>query len=694
MNALFTPSGRSLPRRGRIFALGLSLILAASALVRALYLVEIEGSPEVRGPRLDGLYHDYWARALITDDWTPPQGESDPAIPTTAYFRPPGYPWFLSTLYRVLGDGSLGMRVAQLALGLATLACTAFLARRFAGVFAGLAAAALLAGFWAPVYYEGEWLETAPLSLLLLGAVSLVYARPGPVSLARALSAGAAMGLAGLMRPNAFLLVPILLIRLMRGESETVRTGRIRSACFLLLSAGMIFFPLARNRIRGGEWVAVSTNAGINLLLGTERSATLSHGNWLTGDWSCFDAPALAKRVSEEVGRPLLPGEVSRELSRMAWKIHRSDPVESLRLALWKILLFIGPGEVSNNGEEECDRRMSPILRHMPVSFPLLLGLGAAGFLLWLLQPPLEPGSTAGGWGCLLGAGIYAGSFIPFVIAGQYRVPLAPLLAVATGVGLERMRRFWVSGNRVAFGWGLSGILVCLSLALANPVRGEPDWARWHYMRGQMFARMGLTSLEEGEYLSALALAPDRTEVLLNLGILYYEQKDPRAVEVLHRVQQIREHSLTDLYLGRIALDTGNPRLALIHLEASETMDPKASDAPYRRGLAWMELDKPEEAVAAFSRALKNDPGFREARFGRGWALLEAGRVEEAWIEFEALSREPPVPTAVWYQGGRALCALGRNGEARQWWAAYLQEVPGDEGIRHEWQSLERGPDK
>jgi tetratricopeptide (TPR) repeat protein len=689
MNTQSTPPFRTARVRSRGFWLALGLIFAVSALIRGLYLAEIEGNPEVHGPRLDGLYHHYWARALVTGDWTPPPGESDPAIPATAYFRPPGYPWFLAALYRIFGTASLGMRVAQMAIGLATLVCAAFLARRFGGPGAGLVAAALLAGFWAPVYYEGCWLETAPLTLLLLGSAALVYAWPGPVSLARALGAGAALGLAGLIRPNAFLLVPVFLIRIAFGASGATRSVWIRSTGFLLLSVGMILFPLARNRIRGGEWVPVSTNAGINLLLGTERSATLSHGNWMTGDWSCFDAPELARRVSDQEGRTLLPGEASRELSRMAWEIHRSDPAGALRLAVWKVLLFCAPGEVSNNGEEEIERQTSPILRRFPVSFPLLLGLGAAGFLLWLLDSRREPGGAAGGWGFLLVTLVYTGSFIPFVIAGQYRVPLAPFLAVAAGVGLNRAWRLWRSGRRLGFALAVAGFAGCVGMACANPVQSEPDWARWHYMRGQMYARAGQTKLEEGEYLSALALAPDREEVLLNLGILYYEQKAPRAGDVLRRVQQIQESAMADLYLGRLALDAGDMGRALAHFEASAALNPDAPDAPYRQGLVRMELGQPLAAAEAFTRALTIDPGFREARFGLGWALLEGGRAEEAWAVFEELSRGAPVPMAVWYQGGRALLAMGRVAEARQWWAAYLRNVPDDEEVRDEWERFE-----
>ena len=49
-------------------------ILLVGGLLRALYLDEIADSPGVASPQVDAHYHDYWARAMVTRDWTPPAG--------------------------------------------------------------------------------------------------------------------------------------------------------------------------------------------------------------------------------------------------------------------------------------------------------------------------------------------------------------------------------------------------------------------------------------------------------------------------------------------------------------------------------------------------------------------------------------------------------------------------------------------
>jgi hypothetical protein len=84
---------------------GLWLILALAAVVRLLYFLDIRPQPDFRHPGLDAGYHDYWARGLAFNQWTPPHGQPDPLIRTQPYFRPPGYPYFLAGVYRITGGG-------------------------------------------------------------------------------------------------------------------------------------------------------------------------------------------------------------------------------------------------------------------------------------------------------------------------------------------------------------------------------------------------------------------------------------------------------------------------------------------------------------------------------------------------------------------------------------------------------------
>ncbi|MDZ4199949.1 MAG: tetratricopeptide repeat protein, partial [Kiritimatiellia bacterium] len=397
----------------------------------------------------------------------------------------------------------------------------------------------------------------------------------------------------------------------------------------------------------------------------------------LTGDWSCFDAPALLLRISEEEGRPLKLGEADRILAQRAWKKTRDHPWKAIRLAGWKALLFWAPGEISNNGVESIERETSPVLSRMPIRFAPLFGLSLIGFWILARQRPIAATPV------VLTVIVYFASFIPFVLAGQYRTPLIPLLAVGAGVTLTRMVACFRNRQRRALAGYLVAASFCIGLAYANPTDLPPDRAQWHFMLGQMFARSGEPDMEEIEYRKALDVDPQRPEVWQNLGILLFEQsRIPEAATALSRAIHLRETALSHLYLGRIHVVLGQPRSALPHLRAAELMDPRRADPPYRLGLAEMELGEPENAILSFRRALRNDAHFSAARFGLGWALREAGDPENALREFESLRNQPPVDSAVLYQGGLALQALHREAEAMEWWTSYLDLAPTDEEIR------------
>ena len=119
--------------------LGLAaLAMGLAVVVRAAYLYAQADAPSFSHPEVDAAYHDYWARAMVSGDWTPPPGRPDPEIRQRAYFRPPGYPFFLAAVYRVLGADYLHPRLVQAALGLLNVWLAFVAARRWFGPLAGL----------------------------------------------------------------------------------------------------------------------------------------------------------------------------------------------------------------------------------------------------------------------------------------------------------------------------------------------------------------------------------------------------------------------------------------------------------------------------------------------------------------------------------------------------------------------------
>ena len=88
------PANRKLPAEWLVLA----AVLLVGLLLRVAYLRENLAKPEFTVPPIDAGFHDYWARALATGDWTPPHQFPDPQLSEHPYVRPPGYPYVLSLI--------------------------------------------------------------------------------------------------------------------------------------------------------------------------------------------------------------------------------------------------------------------------------------------------------------------------------------------------------------------------------------------------------------------------------------------------------------------------------------------------------------------------------------------------------------------------------------------------------------------
>ncbi|MFW6412833.1 MAG: tetratricopeptide repeat protein [Oceanicaulis sp.] len=121
------------------------------------------------------------------------------------------------------------------------------------------------------------------------------------------------------------------------------------------------------------------------------------------------------------------------------------------------------------------------------------------------------------------------------------------------------------------------------------------------------------------------------------------------------------DHPLIRRNRAMAYLNLDRPAEALEDLERALIAAPGDSFSQLLAGSAHLELDQPELAVAAFDAALRNDPDYLSARIGRSAAFVELGLAEEAVADGrEAVSIAPEDASAL-----NALCwALVKAGRA------------------------------
>jgi tetratricopeptide (TPR) repeat protein len=583
-------------------------LLALGALLRGFYLVEIRNAPDFSSPAVDAGYHDYWARGLVSGNWSTPPFYADPHIDSTPYFRPPGYPYFLAFLYLLLGPGYLAPRIVQMSIGMMSCVLAYLLARKWLGDRTALIAAGLMSVYWSFIYFEGELREPALLVCLLLLMMIVLSAWTEKITGRRCLGAGLLLGLSALVRPNVLPFAAVVLAWLFwilrqRGE---LRRYRAVAPVFVLGTVLAVAPATIRNYVRGHDLVLISSNGGINLYIGNNKSASgvcASRIEGLGEFRTAYDYPGLVRKLGEKLGRPIRYSEASDYFSSEAVRYAAAHPSRFLQLTGRKALLFWGPREVSNEKEDELARRDSRLLRNLPVRFPLVLSLSILGIALLLSEARIKTARRQLEMAVLVLAfvSVYFLGYLPFFVAGRYRVPVVPFLLLFGAYGIYRIAGFIRKRDlrRSAYcvlAWG-----IVYTLASVNFAGYEPNAAKWHFDKAWAYTCKGQMDQAVNEYRETLQIDPNDVDAHNNLG---------NALALQGRLDEAIEH-----FSQALKLEPDTPSL---HVNL---------------GIMLARQGKHSEAMSEFRGAIRIAPDNPAAHNSLVLELYRTGHYREAWNE-------------------------------------------------------------
>jgi len=514
------------PPLGRKGILVLSGILLLGLGLRVCYLREVVQSPGYDSPSVDAAFNDYWARAMAAGDWTPPKGEPDPQIRSRPYLRPPGYAYFLASIYRAFGLGFTAPRIVQMILGLESCLLAFAIARQAYGNAVGLIAAALTSSYWILIYFEGRFQEPALLTFVLLAFVWTLALWTERRTFRLTLAAGLLLGLAGLVKPNPLLFLPVgmLWVYWVGRRRGGRRPTCLKPALGLLAGSAIAVAPTAiRNAAVAGDFVLISANAGMNLYIGNNELAQGWQLGRLPGTsltTTCFMYPQVVKHVEAEQGRAMKYSEVSSYFTAKALRFICRHPSTFAALTLRRAALFWGPQEISLNEEMNCERAFSGTLSKIPGGFPLVLSLcllGAIRLAMDLKTSRSRPNAAAVETprtrevSILLAAFVltFFFSYVLFFNAASYRAPLIPFLAIFAAYGVHRVGQFAFRRDfRRATLWTAAGLVLFLAARVPIVPCETPGPAAWHCNRGRMYARKGRLDQAVAEGQAALLVNP------------------------------------------------------------------------------------------------------------------------------------------------------------------------------------------
>ncbi len=176
------------------------------------------------------------------------------------------------------------------------------------------------------------------------------------------------------------------------------------------------------------------------------------------------------------------------------------------------------------------------------------------------------------------------------------------------------------------------------------------EGARADFVEGVTHFEGGRLELAEACFEDALARAPERISILVNLGAL--------------------------------RLKLGRPDEALDVLDRAVAIDAAAADAWSHRGIALADLGRPDAAVASHDRALEIDRGRATDLFHRGLAHNMLARPADALRDFTAVLALRPGDGEAWFRHGQTLQLLDRHAEAL---ASYEKALGADPAHAQAW---------
>ncbi|MBY0496545.1 MAG: tetratricopeptide repeat protein [Cyanobacteria bacterium] len=638
------------------------IIFAVALTVRLIHMWQLQGTPFFDVLLGDANGYDKWAQRLAAGDW----------IGTDVFYQAPLYPYFLGSLYALVGRDLLLVRIIQAVIGSASCVLLGLAAEKLVspkpegeggfstrvGLIAGLALA-----LWAPAIFFDSLLQKSVLDMffmcLSLWLIARILGPPegGPSQAIQRgsgpsqetqwgsgfsrtiwLSLGMSMAALSLSRENGLLLIGVVAVWLWFLNRRGV----------WLFAAGLaiVFAPVvARNYSVDGGFYLTTSQFGSNFYIGNNPNADGTYASIRFGRGAPEFERLDAKDVAEEsAGRALSASEVSSFWTGRAIDYITSEPLSWLKLTGRKILLLFNRTEMLDTEAQESYEEFSVVLRGLAwvTHFGLLVPLAVAGVILtWPDRRRL--------WIVHALALTYAISVVMFFVFARYRYPLVPFLILFAAAIVHRPLKGSLSKRQQ---FVAAATVIAIAIFANVPVLSST------LMRSITENNLGTALLEKGRYDEAIAhnersiaLRPDYAPGYNNLGAaLRAAGRLDEAVARYRQALEIKPDFASASYnLANALLEQGKAVDSAASFRRAIEQNPNSVEAHNNLGIALANKGDAAGAIASFRNALAVDDRSVNAHRNLGNMLIDAGRRDEGLAHLErAAALAPSEPEAVY----------------------------------------------
>jgi 4-amino-4-deoxy-L-arabinose transferase-like glycosyltransferase len=579
----------------------LGIFMLALAL-RLLHLLQIRHAPFHDLLLGDSLRYHHWAGQLAAGDW----------LGSEVFYQAPLYPYFLGSIYAVVGADLAVVRVIQAVVGSFSCVLLAEAGRALLGRRVGVIAGLMLA-IYPPAIFFGSRIDKSVLGLFFVCLILWLLSRQldGPSGW-RWLASGVVLGMLILTRENALVFAFALLVWL----AATRRRWGARllpfAALFALGVTGVLLPVAARNHAVGGGFHLTTSNFGPNFFIGNNPDANGTYAPLLygRGSWQ-YEQPDATALAEEAVGRKLTGAEVSAFWTGRALAYIRSEPLDWLILKGRTLTLLGNAVEIVDAEDQYSHSDWSLALRAIqPVlHFGTLLPLACLGiWVTWDRRDRLLF--------LYLMLIAYAASVLLFFVFARFRLPLVPFLVLLAAAGLTDVWPWLRSASRSRVAGALATTALVAAFCNWPVLTRDFNRAITHMNTGSRLLQRGDRAGAILELERAVALEPGSPLAHFNLGNALKEAaRHDDAIASYREAGRLRpEYYEVYNNWGVVLLDQGRIDEAIERFHRVLSIEPESALAHANLGAAYRTRGDLDRAGAHYREALRIDPGYRRAR--------------------------------------------------------------------------------
>jgi len=554
-------------------------ILAAALLLRILHWLALRHEPFFAQLAMDSQEYDRWAREIAAGNWAG----------TGVFFQAPLYPYILAVLYKVFGHVLDIVYLFQIAAAVAGIYALYRAGKILSDEKTGLWAAALAAFYGGFLFYDVQ-VQKESLAVTIVCFLLWILAEARRNQQFRLwLLSGILCGILSLLRENALLVAPFLLILAYRPKSDIGIV--LKSAGGLILGVVLVLGPVAlRNGVVGGSFLPTTFQGGVNFYIGNNARATGTYQSIVPGkEIPYYERTEPVRLAEQETARRLTPAQVSRFWLKKSLSWIRQKPWDYAKLQFKKLIMFWSWYEWPDTVDYYYVRQKSWSFRYLAIGFGTLSILAALGLVLL--------GKRAGGFSpVLVFLAAWLVSTIAFFLFSRYRLPAVPGLLL---LGSQPFIRFFDAlkqRKKTVAALLAAGIVIAMAAPVAASFKPRMDLV--HYNLAVLHDQKGNSQDAARHYRAALNDNPKDYLSCLNLGILEADQ--------------------------------GRWQEALQWYEKAASLEPRLEGAQINMANVYISLGKIPEAEAALERALSINPRSVEALHSQSILAAKKGNLIEA----------------------------------------------------------------